>query len=313
MEQNKIYHLDFLNNKLPDKCADLIIADPPYFEVKGEFDFIWSNFEEYLKDVEKWAIECKRILKDNGTLFWYGSAKKIAYAQIILDKKFNLLNNLVWNKGSFMGLHKSEVIRSFSPCTERILMYSNGEDYHDDVRISIKYVQEYLKTIITRDELAELLLKYGNCKNIQSAKQNSNNILHQTSAKPQLITEYQYNLIQNKNKKEYEDLHQEYEKLRRPFNNYFNLQEVLNFSNEQNTTGAQYDHETVKPECLTRALILTCSRENDLVLVPFTGSGTECAMALKEKRNFIGFEIDEKHVKTATKRVNEIIKNPTLF
>ena len=25
----------FLNNNLPDKCANLIIADPPYFEVKG--------------------------------------------------------------------------------------------------------------------------------------------------------------------------------------------------------------------------------------------------------------------------------------
>ena len=38
-----------------------------------------------------------------------------------------------------------------------------------------------------------------------------------------------------------------------------------------------------KPEALTRALMLTCSRPNDLVLVPFAGSGTECAMLLKKK------------------------------
>ena len=83
-----------MNNQLPDKSVQLIIADPPYFEVKGEFDFIWKSFDDYLKDVEKWAIECKRLLADNGTLFWYGHAKKIAYAQIIFDKYFNLENNI---------------------------------------------------------------------------------------------------------------------------------------------------------------------------------------------------------------------------
>ena len=91
MELNTVHHVDFINNRLPDKCANLIIADPPYFRVKGDFDFIWDSFEDYLKDVEKWAIECKRILADNGTLFWWGDAKKIAYSQIIIDKHFNCL------------------------------------------------------------------------------------------------------------------------------------------------------------------------------------------------------------------------------
>ena len=91
---NQVLHSDFLKNELPDKCAKLIIADPPYFEVKGEFDFIWKSFHEYLKDVEQWAIECKRILADGGTLLWYGHAKKIAYTQIILDKIFTIENNI---------------------------------------------------------------------------------------------------------------------------------------------------------------------------------------------------------------------------
>ena len=43
MELNKIHNINFLDNTLPDKCANLIIADPPYFEVKGAFDFIWSD------------------------------------------------------------------------------------------------------------------------------------------------------------------------------------------------------------------------------------------------------------------------------
>ena len=91
MELNKIHNINFLNNTLPDKCASLIIADPPYYEVKGDFDFIWANFDEYLADVERWGKECKRLLADNGTLFWWGHAKRIAYNQVILDKYFTLV------------------------------------------------------------------------------------------------------------------------------------------------------------------------------------------------------------------------------
>src|ERR1017187_9806896 len=93
-ENFKLIHGDCMLNSIPDKSVQLIIADPPYFEVKGDFDFIWKSFEDYLLDVERWAKECKRLLADNGTLFWWGHAKKIAYAQVIFDKYFNLENNI---------------------------------------------------------------------------------------------------------------------------------------------------------------------------------------------------------------------------
>ncbi len=47
MEYNKVHNINFLDNNLPDKCANLIIADPPYYKVKGGFDFIWNSFEDY--------------------------------------------------------------------------------------------------------------------------------------------------------------------------------------------------------------------------------------------------------------------------
>lgn len=34
----RVHHSDWLNNELADKSVKLIIADPPYFEVKGDFD-----------------------------------------------------------------------------------------------------------------------------------------------------------------------------------------------------------------------------------------------------------------------------------
>ena len=35
---------------IPDKSVQLIFADPPYYKVKGDFDFIWKTFDEYLKE-----------------------------------------------------------------------------------------------------------------------------------------------------------------------------------------------------------------------------------------------------------------------
>ena len=322
MELNKIHNIDFLENTLPDKCANLIIADPPYFEVKGDFDFIWKSFDDYLKDVEKWAIECKRLLADNGTLFWYGHAKNIAYAQIIFDKHFNLINNLVWDKGSFMGLEESEGLRSFAPCTERILMYSNEMGW--DTSLSLVYqndncfsqIKEYL---YSETEALKMTWKEINRDLLGTTFEGGGgrayNMLSRTRTRWDFPDEENYKKLQKSGRfqKPYEELRKEYEELRRPFINHFKLQEILRFSNEATKTGSKYDHDTVKPETLTRALILTCSRPNDLVVVPFAGSGTEVAMAIKEGRKAIGFDIEEKYIEMGNKRCETILAQPQLF
>lgn len=329
--EGKIYHDDWMNNGLPDKSVQLIIADPPYFEVKGEFDFIWKTFDEYLQQVEIWAKECKRILADNGTLFWYGDRKKIAYSQVILDKYFNLENNIYLQSATNSMTEQWDTLRSFYEVGfERLLMYSNGEDekwwellYHETVRQAVNNVQVYLNGLITVQELAQILLEKGNCKNYESAKQNASNILSQKSHKPQMITELQYSWI-DKEKAPYSDLkelfkqaydfHNEYrmkqEHKRRPFNNYLKLQDKWYFTKGNANS---IDHPTVKSEAQTRAIILTCSRPNDLVFIPFAGSGTEVAMAIKEGRRAIGFEIEEKHVINGNDRLNKIKSQPQLI
>lgn len=314
---NRVHHLNFLDNTLPDKCANLIIADPPYFEVKGEFDFIWKDFKSYLEDVYKWAVECKRLLSDNGTLFWFGDAKKIAYSQVIIDEHFELVNNIAieFNRQTKKGV---EEFRCFAPVSERLLMYETKDNYHDIVREAIEEVQTYLNTLITRNELAEKLLANGNCKNYASAKQNANNILSQKSAKPQLITRLQYELIECE-KIDYSELVLMYEYKReqvnikrRHFDNYLKLYDIMKFDQEAHIT-KNYEHDTCKPETLSRALIMTCSRQNDLVIVPFAGSGTEVAMSVKEGRRAIGFDIESKYVEMSNKRVLEILRKPELF
>ena len=308
---NQIYNIDFMDNDLPDGCANLIIADPPYFEIKGDFDFAWDSFEDYLKDVEKWAIECKRLLAENGTLFWYGDDKRIANAQIIFDKHFNLLNNLVWHKGeNFMGLNKSEGLRSFAPCTERILMYSSLaqdptrlETFKLDVN-NFKVLRNYFK------ELQSYIGLGLKSINIELGHRKAEHSFYWNSTQWDLPTLKTYNELIQKFKinewdsfREYESLRGQYEELRRPFDNFLNANEVLRFNNES-AMHTQYSHPTRKPQKLTRALILTASRPNDLVLVPFAGSGTECAASLLESRRFIGYEIDQKYFDIANKRID---------
>jgi site-specific DNA-methyltransferase (adenine-specific) len=319
MEVNKIYHDDWMNNKLADKSVQLIIADPPYYKVKGDFDFVWKTFDDYLQDVERWAIECKRVLADNGTLYWYGDAKNIAYAQIIFDKHFNLLNSLVWENTND---HKQQIrfntdLRTFAPLTERLLMYEQRgqktggelifEQFLKPKNPFSKYLKiEFKNAGFTNREIAQLFpSRTGGLTGCVSNWLNGDNV----------ITQEQYNVIKEycNNKylhKPYEELKAEYEELRRPFNNERFYGDVIRIPNYE--TGS-HEHDTPKPEKLTREIILISSRLNDLILVPFAGSGTECAMAIKENRNFIGFEINEKHVNYGNKRTDNIKAQPSLF
>lgn len=293
METNKIYHKNFLDNTLPDKCANLIIADPPYFEVKGAFDFIWKSFDDYLKDVEKWAIECKRILADNGTLFWYGHAKKIAYAQVIFDKYFNLENSIAieFNRQTKKSV---EYLNCFAPVSERLLMYSKNENY--------LFFRTYLreKRLAKGYTIKQVAEKMGVYQALYG-------FYEQDNTGSQIPTEEQYNKLVT-----ILDLEVEYSQVARYFNNFKKLFDIMRFDQESHIT-AKYDHDTVKPETLTRALILTCSRPNDLVVAPFSGSGTECAMAAKENRNFIGFDIEKKYVEMGNKRCAEHLRTQSLF
>jgi len=319
--KNKVYHMNFLEGAylLPAKSAKLIIADPPYFEVKGSFDFIWNSFEDYLKDVEEWVKACKYLLADNGTLFWWGDKRKIAYSQIILDRYFNLENSLVWNKIDSIQrvLGSVESNRCFTTHNERLLMYSNEIDMTglESIKLDInnfKTLRNYFQYI--QEEIGIGLKKI----NDKLGHRKAEHCFYWKSTQWDMPTEKTYNELIKAFRidlldefKEYETLRQEYETLRRPFNNYLKLEEVLTFSQEGHITKL-YDHETKKPPKLTRSLINTCSLKNDLVIIPFAGSGTECEMSIQERREFIGFDTEKKYVEMSNKRCLKHLQNRQL-
>lgn len=318
MQLNQVYHLDNREGlqMLPEKCANLIIADPPYFEVKGEFDFVWKSFDEYLEFMEGQANLYKRILADNGTLIVYGSSKKIAYVQVLFDNYFDLESNVtvhVYDRQT--NKITTEDARGFINTSERFLMYTQ-DDYNLTQCV-----------YLIRDYIREEIIKSKGCislKAINTALGTATNgggvasaCLSLDKTEPTMLTKEMYEKLQDWCypflRKEYELLRKEYELLRRPFNpSEQHKMDVLRFSQEGHITG-KYDHDTVKPEKLTRALILTCSLPNDLVVVPFAGSGTECAMAAKEGRRFIGFDTKEQYVTMSNKRAAAEMMKPDLF
>ena len=74
-----------------------------------------------------------------------------------------------------------------------------------------------------------------------------------------------------------------------------------------------YNHPSQKPLLLMRKLIVENTKEGDTLFDPFMGSGTTAIAALKEKRNFVGCEMNKEYFELATKRIETELLQPKLF
>lgn len=72
-------------------------------------------------------------------------------------------------------------------------------------------------------------------------------------------------------------------------------------------------HPTQKPVDLLRYLVLTYTDEGGVVLDNCMGSGTTAVACIREKRNYIGFELNEEYYLKATERINNELSQQTLF
>ena len=65
-------------------------------------------------------------------------------------------------------------------------------------------------------------------------------------------------------------------------------------------------HPTQKPLALASRIVEHFSSKDDVVLVPFVGSGTECVAAANLGRHFIGFELNGEYVQMARNRLSSL-------
>lgn len=66
----------------------------------------------------------------------------------------------------------------------------------------------------------------------------------------------------------------------------------------------RFKHPTIKPLPLVERHLKHTTKENDIVLDCFCGSGTTCVACKNIKRRFIGIELNEKWYKVAADRLN---------
>jgi modification methylase len=100
--------------KLPDRCVDLVFADPPYNlqlerallrpnnTLVDGVDAAWdkfASFAEYDRFSRAWLAACRRVLKPNGAIWVIGSYHNIfRIGAALQDLGFWIQNDIIWRK-----------------------------------------------------------------------------------------------------------------------------------------------------------------------------------------------------------------------
>jgi len=159
---NKIVNGDCLLEikKIPDKSFDLVFADPPYnmqigatlkrpdsSKVNGVNDK-WDQFDSfkhYDDFCKSWLIECKRILKDNGSIWVIGSYHNIFRLGYHLQNlNYWLLNDVIWRKNNpmpnfrgtrFTNAHETLIWASKNKKSKYTFNYKSLKCLNDDLQM----------------------------------------------------------------------------------------------------------------------------------------------------------------------------------
>lgn len=239
---NTIKNIDCLEHmkRIESESIDLIIADPPYFEICGDFDFVYSSEREYLEWLKTCIIEFERILKQTGTLIlWSGvGPKKIMMAKIavMIDelKMFNIRNWVTQRNTRGIGTQ-----RNYMSAREDFLFLTKTDNY----TFNVPYTQEK-----------------SNRKDLGA------------NGKPR----------KNTNK--------------RVSNVWCDISEASQSSKERFKLSDGTSFPTVKAQKLCDRIIQTHSNENDLVYIPFAGSGSEIVSCINNNRRWIASEVNDKYI-----------------
>ena len=145
---------------IPNKTFDLVFADPPYnlqigkklrrpddSKVNGVNDK-WDQFEsfnEYDNFCKEWLTECKRILKDNGSIWIIGSYHNIfRIGYHIQNIGYWILNDVIWKKNNpmpnfrgtrFTNAHETLIWASKNKNSKYTFNYQSLKCLNDDLQM----------------------------------------------------------------------------------------------------------------------------------------------------------------------------------
>ena len=145
---------------IPSKTFDLVFADPPYnlqisknlkrpddSKVNGVNEK-WDHFEsfnEYDNFSKKWLKECKRILKDNGSIWLIGTYHNIfRLGYHVQNMGFWILNDVIWKKNNpmpnfkgtrFTNAHETLIWSSKNKNSKYTFNYQSLKCLNDDLQM----------------------------------------------------------------------------------------------------------------------------------------------------------------------------------
>ena len=146
--------------KIPDKSFDLVFADPPYNMQIGEklirpdhskvngVNDEWdqfSDFKHYDDFSKAWLKECKRILKDSGSMWVIGTYHNIfRLGYHIQNLNYWILNDVIWKKNNpmpnfkgtrFTNAHETLIWASKNKKSKYTFNYQSLKCLNDDLQM----------------------------------------------------------------------------------------------------------------------------------------------------------------------------------
>ena len=132
--------IDLLKS-MPTDSVDMVLVDPPYFEImKNDWDNQWKSEADYLSWCKQWSDECCRVLKPNRCFCVWGTTKTDTFLRYKLDVTNTLplqyQNWIIWSY-DWGGRTK----KTFARKHEDLLVYSKGTEFlfnADAIRVPYK-------------------------------------------------------------------------------------------------------------------------------------------------------------------------------
>ena len=288
MEFNKIYNADFLSveNEIKPNQFSVIIADPPY-NIGKDFgnDSDKQSFEKYFEWCDKWIEICQKALTADGILYIYGFSEILA--RIAVKYPIRKQRWLVWHytNKTVPNLH------FWQRSHESILALWNN--IRPDLQVDL-IREEYTESFAKMDGRTRKNTpgRFGKVDTLFTV--NDNGALPRDVIKiPALSGSYG---------------HRERWFLCQTCNEVYSPE---HFNKHENHDIIK--HPTQKPAELTKKLILSNINTDGKLLVPFAGSGSECAVAKQLNIDFIGFEINELYSRIGNEWINNIDMENKVF
>ena len=263
--------------KLPDNSCDVIICDPPY-NIGKDFGNNHDKRElnEYIKWCKSWINECIRIMKPTATLFIYGFSEILAYlsVEININKRWLIWHYTNKNVASLNFWQRSH---------EAIICAWKDKSVFNRDDIREPYTEGFLNGAAGK-------VRKGTAGRFSSNGKETIYKAHEGGALPR-------DVIKIPALAGGAGMNERWFICKTCKGKIFEPRELKKHANHE-----IIKHPTQKPVALSRKLIMSAMpKKNGVVLVPFVGTGSECAAAKELEQSYIGFEINPDYIKLAKK------------